>query len=134
MRIFNYKSFRYSLVLIFISSNFNAFSQKADENVMSKIKGIYIINTTTLCYTTGYRSTTPLRITVKKDKIVNVEALRNMESPQYFARVRKTMLPAYSGIKFKDHTKVDGVSGATMTSNAIKANVSKAYEYYKKNK
>ena len=87
-----------------------------------------------MCNTIGYRSTTPLIITVRKDKIVSVEALRNMESPQYFARVRKMMLSAYSGIKFKDYAKVDGVTGATMTSNAVKAHVAKAYEYYRQNK
>ena len=57
-----------------------------------------------------------------------------MESPQYFARVRKMMISAYSGIKFKDYAKVDGVTGATMTSNAVKAHVAKAYEYYRQNK
>lgn len=109
-------------------------AQNADDKVMSKKNGTYTINTTTLCNTVGYRGTTPLIVSVKKGKIVSVEALRNMESPQYFARVRQKMLPSYTGIKFRDHAKVNGVTGATMTSNAIKAHVAKAYEYYKTHK
>ena len=134
MNIFNNNLIRYGLLSLFIANSFALFSQKSDDNVMSKSKGTYTINTSSLCNTIGYRSTTPLIITVRKDKIVSVEALRNMESPQYFARVRKMMISAYSGIKFKDYAKVDGVTGATMTSNAVKAHVAKAYEYYRQNK
>lgn len=134
MKILNSKFVKYILLFLFINNTHIAFSQKTDEDVMSKKKGIYTINTTTLCQTVGYRSTTPLLITVRKDKIVSVVALRNMESPQYFARVRKIMLSAYSGVKFKDYAKVDGVTGATMTSNAVKAHMAKAFEYYRQNK
>ena len=107
MNIFNNNLIRYGLLSLFIANSLALFSQKSDDNVMSKSKGTYTINTSSLCNTIGYRSTTPLIITVRKDKIVSVEALRNMESPQYFARVRKMMLSAYSGIKFKDYAKVD---------------------------
>lgn len=134
MNIINNKFLKYCLLFLIVANSHFAFSQKTDENVMSRRKGTYTINTTTLCQTIGYRSTTPLIIKVKKDRIVSVEALRNMESPQYFARVRKLMLPAYSGIKFKDYTKVDGITGSTMTSNAVKAHIAKAYEYYRQNK
>lgn len=122
------------IALLFMALAIPTFAQKADEGIMSKKNGTYTINTTTLCNTVGYRGTTPLIITVKKGKIVSVEALRNMESPQYFARVRQKMLPNYTGVKFCDHAKVNGVTGATMSSNAVKAHVAKAYDYYKTHK
>lgn len=122
------------ITTLFLMITLPVLAQNADDKVMSKKNGTYTINTTTLCNTVGYRGTTPLIVSVKKGKIVSVEALRNMESPQYFARVRQKMLPSYTGIKFRDHAKVNGVTGATMTSNAIKAHVAKAYEYYKTHK
>lgn len=113
-----------------------SFAQKVgDENeVMSKSKGEYTINTTSLCKTIGFKSTTPLLITIKKDKITKIEALPNKETPKFFDRVKSSMLPKYVGLNIKDHEKVDGVSGATRSSNAVKANVAEAYNYYKKNK
>lgn len=122
------------ITTLFLMITLPVLAQNADDKVMSKKNGTYTINTTTLCNTAGYRGTTPLIVSVKKGKIVSVEALHNMESPQYFARVRQKMLPSYTGIKFRDHAKVNGVTGATMTSNAIKAHVAKAYEYYKTHK
>lgn len=112
------------------------FAQKTDgkEEPMSKSKGTYTINTTTLCNTLGFKSTTPLIITVKKDKIVKVEALQNQETPKFFDRVKNTMLPKYEGVKFKEHEKVDGITGATRSSNAVKAHMSAAYNYYQQNK
>lgn len=47
-----------------------------DDNVMTKMAdGSYVVNTTTLAKDVkGYRSTTPLKITIKKDKVEKVEA------------------------------------------------------------
>lgn len=106
----------------------------SENEVMTKEKNTYTINTTTLCKVLGFKSSTPLIITVKKDKIIKIEALPNQETPKFFDRVKKSMLPKYEGKKFKDHDKVDGISGATRSSNAVKAHVAEAYNYYKKNK
>lgn len=113
-----------------------AFAQKPDgENeVMTKSKGTYTINTTTLCDVIGFKGTTPLLITVKNDKIVKVEALQNKETPKFFDRIKSIMLPKFEGLKFKNHESVDAVSGATKSSNAVKAHVAEAYKYYQKNK
>ncbi len=108
--------------------------QKSSSEVMTKSKGTYTINTTTLCNKVGFKGTTPLIVTVKKDKIVEVKALPNHESPNYFNQVKKVMLKAYEGMKFEKYNKVDCVTGATMSSKAVQANMAEALKYYKKNK
>lgn len=108
--------------------------QKTDTLVMTKSKGMYVINTTTLCTTRGFKDTTPLIVTVKKDKIESVEALPNRETPRYFERIKQEMLPAFAGLKFEDHSKVDAVTGATMSSKAVQAHMAEALKYYKANK
>ena len=109
--------------------------KKQEEPVMTKEKGgVYVINTTTICDTKGYKSPTPLKVTVKKDKIESVEALPNMETPKYFRRITDELIPKFAGLKFEECEKVDALTGATMSSNAVKANLKAAYEYYKKNK
>lgn len=110
---------------------------KAGDGVMTKEDGMYVVNTTSLGKkVTGYVGSTPLKIFIKKDKIVRVEALRNQETPKHNALVKKKMLIKYEGMKVKDVTrqKVDGVTGATYTSNAMKKNVQLGAEYYLKNK
>jgi len=114
-----------------------AMAQDKPEPVMTKEKGgTYVIRTETICDALGYKKLgkVPLVVTVKKDKIVSVEALPNKETPKYFLRVANDMLPKYAGVKFADHATIDGVTGATLSSNAVKENMKAAFEYYKKNK
>lgn len=109
-----------------------------DDNVMTKMAdGSYVVNTTTLAKDVkGYRSTTPLKITIKKDKVTKVEALRNQETPKYFVRVKREMIKAWDGLEVNKALKAkpDGVTGATMSSDAVKENVKRGLEYYKKHK
>ena len=62
--------------------------------------------------------------------------LKSMETPKYNAKVKKQMIPLYENRKLKKGQKVevDGVTGATFTSDAIKENVKRGLEYYWKNK
>ena len=99
--------------------------------------GTYIVNTTTLCQNVkGYRGTTPLKIYIKNDKVEKIEALKNQETPKYFARVKEQMLNKWNGKTVKKATKlkVNGVTGATMSSDAVKKNVTKGLEYYQAHK
>ena len=112
-------------------------SAKGDDGVMTKENGMYVVNTTTLGKNViGYVGATPLKIYIQKDKIVKVEALKNQETPKHNAKVKRMLLTKWDGMKVKDvaKQKVDGVTGATITSDAMKKNVQLGVEYYLKNK
>lgn len=104
------------------------------DDVMRKEKdGTYVVNTTTLAKDVqGYLGPTPVEVYIKKSKIVKVEMLKSAETPKYNARVKKQMLPLYENVKIakKKAPEVDGVTGATFTSDAVKENVRRALEYY----
>lgn len=108
------------------------------DDVMKKEKdGTYIVNTTTLAQDVeGYNGPTPLEIHIKKNKIVKVVLLKSMETPKYNARIKKDMLPKYENQKLTKNkgVEVDGVTGATFTSDAVKENVRRGLEYYWKHK
>ena len=115
-----------------------AIAGKAQSSVMTKkADGTYVVNTTTLASDVkGYRSTTPLNIYIKNGKVEKVEALKNQETPKYFVQVKNAILSKWDGQKVAKAVKmkVDGVTGATMSSDAVKENVKRGLEYYQKNK
>ena len=115
-----------------------AFAGKNQSSVMTKMAdGTYVVNTTTLASDVkGYRSTTPLNIYIKNGKVEKVEALKNQETPKYFVQVKNAILSKWNGQKVVKAVKmkVDGVTGATMSSDAVKENVKRGLEYYQKNK
>lgn len=107
------------------------------DDVISRENGMTVVNTTTLAKDVrGYRGTTPLKIYIKKNKIVKIEALKNRETPDYFEEVQEVMLPKWNGMTVKKALKaqVDGVTGATMSSNAVRENVHRGLEYYQQHK
>ena len=108
------------------------------QEVMKKLSdGTYVVNTTTLAGDVeGYMGATPLEIHIKKNVIIKVVALKNMETPKYFGRVKRDMLSKYEGLSVKKlgKTNIDGVTGATFSSDAVKENVRRGVAYYLKNK
>jgi len=107
------------------------------DEIMSKSNGVYIVNTTKLASDVkGYKGTTPLKIYIKKDKIQKIEALQNSETPKYFKMVTSQLLNKWNGMAVKKvaTAKVDGVTGATFSSNAVKENVKRGVSYYLKHK
>ena len=108
------------------------------DDVMSKKKGVYTVNTTLLSeQVKGYNGPTPLVITIEKDKIVKVEALENVETPGFFDRMKKGgMLQRWDGMTVDEalNAKVDAVAGATFSSNAVMENVRLGLKYYKEHK
>lgn len=113
-----------------------AFAAAGDDNVMRKqADGTYVVNTTTLAANVrGYKGATPLEVHIKKNKVVKVVALKNNETPQYFAQVTSKMLPKFGDKSISKVGSVDAVSGATISSKAVKANVEAAVKYYKAHK
>jgi electron transport complex protein RnfG len=131
------KGFFGSLAIIALAATLQSAAPKGDDNVMVKEDGMYVVNTTTLGKNvTGYLDTTPLKVYIKKNKVVKVEALKNQETPKYFAKVKKQLLDKWNDLKVSDAAKlkVDGVTGATLSSDAVIKNVQLALEYYQKNK
>ena len=116
-----------------------AFVTASAQDVMRKEKdGTYVVNTTTLAHDVeGYNGPTPVEVYIKKNKIVKVVMLKSQETPKYNARVKKALLPQFEGMKIAKKSslpQVDGVTGATFTTDAVVENVKRAVEYYKKNK
>lgn len=107
------------------------------DTVMVKENGVYIVNTTTLSKDViGYNGPTPLKVYIKGGKIQKVEFLENEETPKYWKAAVNHIQNKWDGMTVKDaKTKeVDGRTGATFSSDAIKKNVKLAVEYYEKNK
>ncbi len=107
------------------------------EQVVTKEDGMTVVNTTTLAADVeGYAGTTPVKIYIKKNKIERVEALPNMETPKYFAQVKRALLDKWKGLSVKDAAKqeVDVVTGATYSSEALIKNVRRGLNHYNKQK
>ena len=112
-------------------------SMMAGDQTMTKENGVTVINTTTLGKDVqGYLGATPLKIYIEKNKVVKIEALKNQETPKYFVKVKKALLEKWNGLKIKDakNLKVDAVTGATFSSEAVKENVKLGLEYYQSHK
>ena len=116
-----------------------AFVTADAQQVMRKEKdGTYIVNTTTIANDVeGYAGPTPVEVYIKKNKIVKVVALKTMDGPKYVAKVKNGMLTKYEGMKVDKKEplpKVDGVTGATFTSDAMREHINRAIAYYQKHK
>lgn len=114
-----------------------AMSAQADDVMRKEKDGTYVVNTTSLAQDVeGYNGPTPVEVYIKKNKIVKVVLLKSMETPKYNARIKKVMLPKYENQKLTKNkgVEVDGVTGATFTSDAVKENVRRGLEYYWKHK
>ena len=112
-------------------------ANKKDDKVMVKENGAYVINTTELGkQVDGYVGPTPLKVYIRKNKIEKIEFLPNQETPKYWRAAAKHLLNKWDGMKVSEAktAEVDGRTGATFSSDAVKKNVKLALEYYEKNK
>ena len=110
-------------------------SSRQAEKVITKEDGMTVVNTTELSKDViGYADATPLKIYIQKNKVVKVEALKNQETPKYFVKVKNALLDKWNGQKVADaqKLKVDAVTGATMSSDAVIKNVQLGLDYYQK--
>lgn len=79
----------------------------------------------------GYGGAIPLEIQMKDGRITAIKAERNAESPDFFAKVEEGLMPKWNGLTPDEalQLKVDAVSGATLSSNAVIENVQRGMEY-----
>ncbi len=95
--------------------------------------GTIVVNTTVLGKDIiGYAGQTPIELYIKDDKIVKIEYLENSETPSFFSRVvRSHITESWNGLTLKKAAKmkVDAVSGATYSSQAVIGNVKAAVNY-----
>lgn len=105
--------------------------------VITKENGLTVVNTTTIAKDVeGYNGPVPIKIFIKKNKIEKIEVLKNFEGPKYLNMVKKQLLNAWDGLTIKEAKtkKVDAVTGATFTSEALIENVNRGLNYYQNNK
>jgi uncharacterized protein with FMN-binding domain len=123
----------YFLFLFSVSAS----AQTKAEEVITKEDGATVINTTTLAEDVeGYAGPTPLKIFIKKNKIEKIEALKNLETPKYWALIKRDLLNKWNGLTVKNAAtqQVDVVTGATYSSEAVIENVRRGLDYYNKKK
>ena len=107
------------------------------DSPITKENGTDVVNTTTIAKgVEGYNGAVPVKIYIKKNKIEKIEVLQNQEGPKYLAMVKKNLLNAWDGLTVKNAKakKVDAVTGATYTSEALIENVNKGLDYYQNHK
>ncbi len=112
-------------------------SLKPADGVMRKKGNAYIVTTTKLTTKVqGYGGVVPLEVTISGEKITDIKALPNQETPEFFNRAKSKLFQYYKGKTVKQALaqRPDAVSGATYSSGAIIANVQAALKYYQKHK
>lgn len=128
---------KYNTVFTLLISVLFFSSFMAGDSTMTKENGVYIINTTELGKDIeGYNGPTPMKVYISKNKVEKIEFLKSMESPKYYTKVKKALQDKWNGLKVKDAKtqKVDIVTGATFSSEAVIKNVQLAIDYYDSHK
>lgn len=107
-------------------------SQEKIETVRKTGSGI-IINTTEIGKDIlGYGGTTPVEITVTDGRISKITPLPNRETPEFYGAIRNSnVFESLDGKTLEEasNTRIDGVSGATYSSNAIIGNIKAGVAY-----
>lgn len=108
-------------------------SQTTNTPILTKQKDITVINTTDLASDIeGYAGCTPVKVYIQGGKVLRVEALENEETPKYFDMVEKGLMKKWNGktVAAAEKLKVDAVTGATVSSDAVIENVRRGISYY----
>ncbi|MBR5326450.1 MAG: FMN-binding protein [Prevotella sp.] len=122
---------------ILLAASLCLMSFMAGDNTLTKENGVYVIDTTELGKDVeGYNGPTPLKIYINNNKVEKIEALKSFETPKYYVKVKKALLEKWNGLKVKDAKalKVDAVTGATFSSEAVIKNVQLGLDYYESHK
>ena len=128
---------KHSKKILLLSASLCLMSFMAGNDTMTKENGVFIINTTELGKNVeGYNGPTPLKIYINNNKVEKIEALNSFETPKYYVKVKKALLEKWNGLKIKEAKalKVDAVTGATFSSEAVIKNVQLGLDYYDSHK
>lgn len=103
------------------------------ETIMSQPDGSIIINTTEIGKNIiGYGGPTPVEIKIKNGVIEKITPLNNQETPEFFGAIRNSNLfELLNGKNLAEAVTIpiDGVSGATYSSEAVIANIRTGIQY-----
>lgn len=106
--------------------------QKMNEAVTWKADGTMIVATKEIAKDIkGYGGSTPLEIIVRSGRVTGIKALKNAETPEFFSQIAEGgMLDRWKGMTLEEArtAEVDGVSGATLSSDAVIATVRRRAE------
>ena len=70
------------------------------QDVISKENGMTVVNTTSIAKDVErYNGPTPVKIYIKKNKVVKVEMLRSQDGPKYVAKVKNVILSFWDGMR-----------------------------------
>ena len=99
-KFFKIVAYSFAVVVMAVAIDLAYAGNTKNEVMIKKPDGTYIVNTTTIAGNVkGYKGATPLMIYIKKDKVVKIEALQNMETPRYFDRVKQLILSSWDGMQ-----------------------------------
>ena len=118
-----------------VFSNDNKETKTKIDTLRTLDDGRVVINTTYLAKDVkGFGGAVPLEIYFKKGKVQQVKALHNSETPEFFQEASE-LLNRWNGKTTEQALamKVDGVTGATYSSNAIIGNMKAGLQYAAKN-
>ncbi len=122
------------LICLLVAVSATTYTEGNKTKAMSrKSDGTYVVNTTKIAKSVkGFAGQTPLKIYIKSGKVVKVEALPNNETAGIFSKVTRDLLNKWNGMKVEKAAEndIDGVSGATYSSKAVKQNVKIGAKYY----
>ncbi len=108
-------------------------NQSGQEMIAGRFAGgTLIVNTSELgSEYVGYGGRTPVEIYIVDGRIDSIVALPNAETPSFFNGVKESVLPVYKGLTVSDALAkhVDGISGATFSSDAVIGNINSGLRY-----
>lgn len=117
-----------------LGKEIKATGEEERDTVMTAMQGMVEINTATLSDKKGFGGKVPLTIDIDDaGTIRDIKLQRNAETKDFLDRTQ-VIIDSYIGRNVEEALAmhVDAVSGATMSSDAIKANVEAGLHYYLK--
>ncbi len=84
----------------------------------------------------GYGGAIPLEITITGGRIAEIKALNNAETPSFFEQVESELFPRWKGMTIEEavSANIDGITGATLSSNAVNSTIHSAIKTYSEKK